>query len=487
MSSKVVETIVADTMADLRARRDAASPADMVELRLDGVRDLDVAGALEGRTRPAIATCRAAWEGGRFDGSEEERLAVLTRAAELGAEFVDIEWKADAGVRDRCRERTKIVLSHHDFDGVPDDLASRVRDMQRANADVVKVAVTARSLGDCVTLKRATERTPSRVAIAMGAPGQVTRLWPAWMGSAWTYGGTAAPGQASTRELVDRYRVGETTASTKVYAVCGSPLGHSASPAMHNAAFRALGLDAVYLPLDTRSAKDLFEMAGALGLAGASVTIPLKRDLLVAGLAGDPAIDIDELPRQIGALNTLRRDGLGWQGRNFDVAGFLAPLQERGVEMWGRRAVVLGAGGAARAGVAGLRSAGAEVSIAARRLDAARDLAAEFGVGAIEWPPPAGWDLLVNTTPVGMWPRVDESPLDDAALRSASGRVVYDMVYNPMDTRLLQQARAAGATTIGGLEMLVGQACLQLEWWTGRPAPRDVMMQAAEECVRQQS
>jgi 3-dehydroquinate dehydratase/shikimate dehydrogenase len=484
---KIVETIVADTMADLRARRDAASPADMVELRLDGVRDLDVAGALAGRTRPAIATCRASWEGGRFDGSEEERLAVLTRAAELGAEFVDIEWKADARVRARCRPLARVVVSHHDFEGVPDDLASRVRDMQGTGEDVVKVAVTARSLADCLTLKRAMTDTGTRVAIAMGAPGRLTRLFPAWTDSAWTYGGTAAPGQVSTRELVDTYRVRSTTAGTAVYGVCGAPLGHSASPAMHNAAFRTLGLDAVYLPLETRSRADFFAMAHALGLTGASVTIPLKRELFQAGAAGEPVVDVDELPRQIGAINTLRRDGLGWQGRNFDVAGFLAPLQERGVELWGRRAVVLGAGGAARAAVAGLRSAGAEVSIAARRIEAARDLAAEFGVGAIEWPPPAGWDLLVNTTPVGMWPRVEDTPLDADALRGASGRVVYDMVYNPLETRLLEQARAAGATAIGGLEMLVGQACLQFEWWTGRKAPRDVMREAASACVRQQS
>ena len=380
-----------------------------------------------------------------------------------------------------------MIVSSHDFEGIPDDLQTRVRAMQGVHADVVKVAVTAKSLGDCLTLKRAFAGVDSPVAIAMGGPGRLTRLWPAWTGSRWTYGGAAAPGQATTRELVDVYRVRETTASTSVYGVCGAPLGHSASPAMHNAAFRSLGLDAVYLPLETRSAADLFEMADALGLSGASVTIPLKRDLLTSR---QPLVDVDELPRQIGALNTLRRGAKGWEGRNFDVAGFLAPLQERGVALKGRRALVLGAGGAARAGVAGLRSAGADVAIAARRLDAARDLAAEFGVRAIEWPPTDDWDVLVNTTPVGMWPRVGESPLDpssDQALRSASGNLVYDMVYNPMDTKLLTQARAAGAIVVGGLEMLVGQACRQLEWWTGRTAPRDVMMKAAMDFVRQLS
>jgi shikimate dehydrogenase len=248
---------------------------------------------------------------------------------------------------------------------------------------------------------------------------------------------------------------------------------------MHNAAFAALGIDAVYLPLETGSAADFFDAAEALGLAGASVTIPLKRDLLT----GDRAVEVDELPRRVGALNTLKRYADRWEGRNFDVDGFLAPLRARAVELPGRKAVVLGAGGAARAAVAGLRSAGADVAIAARRPEAAAQLARELGASATAWPP-AGWDLLVNTTPVGMWPRVEESPLDGSAVAALEGTVVYDMVYNPEETALLRHARAGGALVIGGLEMLVGQACLQFAWWTGREAPRDVMMRAASDFVR---
>jgi 3-dehydroquinate dehydratase/shikimate dehydrogenase len=481
--TQIVETIVADTMTELLARRDRDTRADLVELRLDGVVDLDVAGALSGRRRPVIATCRAPWEGGRFTGSERERLAVLEQAAQLGAEFVDVEWKADHQVLDRCRAYTRVIVSNHDFDGVPADLSARVRAMHGVGADTVKVAVTPRSLTDCVTLERAFDGTSGpHVAIAMGSAGLVTRLWPAWLGSRWTYGGSAAPGQMSTDALAVRYRVRETTRTTQVYAVTGSPLGHSASPAMHNAAFAALGIDAVYLPLETADAADFFTLADALPLAGASVTIPLKRDLL---RASGVTVDIDDLPRRIGALNTLRRTETGWEGRNFDVAGFLAPLEGRAIPLRGSRALVLGAGGAARAAVHGLHAAGAEVTIAARRHAAATELAAEFGVSATTWPAAADWDLLVNTTPVGMSPNVGASPLDDDALRSAAGKVVYDMVYNPQETRLLAQAATAGAQTIGGLEMLVAQACRQFEWWTGRTAPRDVMSDAASEFLRE--
>jgi 3-dehydroquinate dehydratase / shikimate dehydrogenase len=475
---QIVDTITAESLVTLRALRDRDTPADLLELRLDGVRDLDVAGALAGRRHPVIVTCRAAWEGGRFNGSEDERLAILTRAAELGAEFVDIEWQADRRALDRCRALTRIVVSHHDFDGVPADLQARIREMRGCGAAVVKVAATARTLGDCLTLKRAFEdEAGSHVAIAMGPAGRLTRLWPAWMGSRWTYAGTAAPGQVSARELADVYRVRQTTAETRAYGVVGTPLGHSASPAMHNAAFAAFGMDAVYLPLETNSAAEFFGVAEAIGLAGASVTIPLKRVLLTA------SVEADSVTQGIGALNTLRRGPRGWEGRNFDVAGLLAPLQARGLELRGRQAVVLGAGGAARAAVAALRSAGADVGVAARRAEAARALADELDARALGWPPEPGWDLLVNATPVGMWPRVDRSPVEESALRSADGKVVYDLVYNPPLTRLLRLAAAAGARPIGGLEMLVAQACRQFEWWTGRDAPREVMAGAARAFV----
>jgi 3-dehydroquinate dehydratase/shikimate dehydrogenase len=475
---QVVETIVADSMAELRSHRDRGTAADLVELRLDGVRDLDVRGALEGRTRPVIATCRSASEGGRFDGSEEERLAFLEQAASLGAEYVDVEWKSPASVLARCAALTRVVVSNHDFEGMPADLGDRVSAMTRAGGHVVKVAVTPHTLADCVTLRDAVKDVPERVAIAMGAAGQLTRVFPAWIGSKWTYGGRAAPGQVSTQTLIESYRVRERSRDSLVYAVAGSPLGHSASPAMHNAAFGAFGIDAVYVPLQTSSASDLLVVADAIGLEGASVTIPLKQPLLACG------VDADELSKNVGAINTLKRDGRGWQARNFDVAGFLAPFAARRIDLRGKRALVLGAGGAARAAVWGLRSQGAEVRVAARRPEAARALTEQAGGSVADWPPPSDWNMLVNTTPIGMWPRVGESPVDRSVFDRATGAIVYDLVYNPVDTELLQMARAAGAETIDGLEMLVGQACHQFEWWTGRQAPRDVMAVAAKEFMK---
>ncbi len=470
MPSLVVETVRGRSMAELVAARDRVRGAALVELRLDGVVDLDVAGALADRARPVIATCRAAWEGGQYDGSEAERLRVLAEAIRLGAEYVDVEWRADRrGLP--SNERTQVVLSHHDFSGVPADLAERVAAMQREHADIIKISVAASRLRDCVTIQRLAWNGRRHVAIAMGPAGRVTRLCPARFGSEWTYGGTAAPGQVDANELIEVYRVPRQSATTTLYASGGAPLEHSASPAMHNPALAERGLDAVYVPLETADADEFLEVAGALGVAGASVTAPLKASLFAR------VTETDDLTRRIGALNTLRRTRAGgWEARNFDPAGFFSPLEARAHELKGARAVVLGAGGAARTVVRVLREAGAAVEIAARRRDRAEALAAEFGVRVGEWPPATGWDLLVNTTPVGTWPAVDESPLPQACLR---GRVVYDLVYNPPETLLLTWARAAGAEVIGGLEMLVGQARLQFNWWTSDEAPAATMERGA--------
>jgi 3-dehydroquinate dehydratase/shikimate dehydrogenase len=466
----VVETVTGPRMADLRRARDCAA-GDIVELRLDGVADLDVAGALEGRKRPVIVTCRPVWEGGRFDGGEPERLRVLGDAIRLGAEYVDVEWKADRRQLPHG-ETTRVVLSHHDFAGLPADLGDRVRAMRHELPHLVKIAVTATRLSDCLTLRDATSGGPPQVAIALGAPGQLTRLCPWLFGSCWTYGGSEAPGQIPVRDLIDRYHVRHTTSATTIYALTGAPIGHSASPAMHNSAIAALGLDAVYVPLETGDAGEFRTVAEAIGVAGASVTAPLKQALL------NREVVSDELTGRIGAVNTLKHSGSGWQGRNFDVAGFLTPLDRRSSALRGASAVVLGAGGAARAVVWALKSHGARVELAARRPESATRLAQELRVGVSPWPPRPGWDLLVNATPVGTWPNADHSPLDRADLR---GRLVYDLVYNPLETRLLKDARAAGIETVAGVEMLVAQACRQIEWWTGHDAPTAAVERGALE------
>jgi 3-dehydroquinate dehydratase/shikimate dehydrogenase len=468
--ARICQTVTAATMAELRRERDAVRDADLVELRLDGVTDVDVAGALAGRRLPVVVTCRAAWEGGRFDGAEETRLALLARAVDLGAEFVDIEWRADRGAIGRS-SRTRLILSHHDFSECPDDLSARADAMRRAAPDaIVKVAVAVSSLGDVMRLRRETD-VGDRLVIGMGTPGEVTRICPWLFGAEWTFAGDAAPGQISAAVLTRQYRVRDASTSTRLYAITGAPLAHSASPAMHNAAFGACGIDAVYVPMATTDAREFLACADALGVSGASVTAPLKTAWASCG------VELDEIARMAGAANTLSRSRSGWDATNFDLAGFLAPLAERVVILHDTDCVVLGAGGAARAASLALKSIGARVHICARRPEQAAGLAAELGVTSTPWPPSAHWDLLVNATPVGTWPN-DESPVAREALRD--GGRVYDLVYHPRDTKLLRWARELGLPTIDGLEMLVAQARRQFERWTGVEAPTEVMQAAAE-------
>lgn len=473
MPAKLCATVTADTMAELRTRRDQVKDADMVELRLDMVRDPSAAAALADRKTPVIITCRHKAEGGHFQGSEEERRAILREALSLGAEYVDLEWSsACADLLDATNGR-RVVLSHHDFDGVPADVYAKARAMLGRGAEIVKLAVMARRLADNITLRNiGTGAGRPMSLIAMGEAGIPSRVLADWMGSCWTYAGDGvAPGLVSQRRMVDEFRFGRLNSRTAVYGILGRPVSHSVSPAMHNAAFKAASLDAVYLPLAAADFNDFTTFADEAALTGVSVTAPFKVN------AFELADDCDPASRDIGAINTLRRDGARWTGRNTDVAGFLAPLAAT-MPLSGARATILGAGGAARSVCVALASAGARVTVAARRADQAKSVVALAGAAISSWPPdPDSWDLLINATPVGTAPNVDASPLPEGyPLR---GGLVYDLVYNPPATRLLSDAKRAGCRTIGGLDMLVAQAQAQFEWWTGnRPADR-VMRDAA--------
>ena len=466
MTPRLCETIAVPTMAALRAARDR-SAADLVELRLDALGEpASVAGALEGRRTPVIVTCRPRWEGGGFTGPEDARKAILAEALARGAEYVDVEWRAGFTDLLASASASRVVLSTHDFDGMPVDLEDRVRAMRATGAGVVKIAALPACLSDLVRLAAIGRGglENASVVLGMGEFGVASRLLPAAFGSAWTYAGDGvAPGQLSLARMLHEFPVRRTTRATSIYGIVGRPVAHSLSPAMHNAAFRAAGVDAIYVPLPATSADDFARFAAAMGVAGASVTHPLKVDMLAL------ADDADPVCRRVGAVNTLKREGGRWLATNTDVGGFLAPLAPR-VALPKARAAVLGAGGAARAVVVALAEAGARVTVHARREAAAREVAALAGAAVGPWAPEAGtWDLLVNTTPVGTAPAVAETPFAGPF----TGRLVYDLVYRPPETRLLHDAAAAGCDTIGGLDMLVAQARAQSEWWTGvKPGER---------------
>jgi len=457
-------TVTAATTAELRRKRDAVRDADLVELRLDSVSDPDVAAALDGRRRPVIVTCRPTWEGGGFKGSEEERKQILSDALAQGAEYVDVEWRAQFNDLVARTGGKRIVLSAHDFHAVPIDLTSRVHAMRSTGAEVVKIAAATTSLSDCIPLLELGSGSGGGerglVVIGMGPFGFATRVLATRFGSRWTYAGALDDiGQVSAPTLLHGYHFRSISDSTAIYGIAGGSVAHSVSPSMHNAAFRAARVDAVYLPLPAASAEDFNRFARAIGISGASVTIPLKVALLRY------VDEVYSVARRIGAINTIKVVApvctrLGWKSNLL-----LEPLLER-VSPARLRVAVLGAGGAARAVCVALASTGCTVRLHARKRAQAEEVATLVPIEVGPWPPePGSWDLLVNCTPVGLYPRVDDTPVPKEQL---TGRYVYDLLYNPPATRLLRDAAAVGCRTIGGLDMLVAQAQAQFRWWTGR-------------------
>lgn len=261
------------------------------------------------------------------------------------------------------------------------------------------------------------------------------------------------------------------TASTKLCAIIGNPVGHSLSPLVHNAAFRHLGLDYVFVAFRVERLHEAVRGITALGLKGVSVTIPHKVEVMAV------LDEIEPVALQIGAVNTIvNRDGK-LIGYNTDWNGAMRALQDK-IELQGKTAVVLGAGGAARAIAFGLKEKGADPVILNRTVARAEALASglQCRFGPIELIEKLSFDLVINATSVGMSPHAESTPVHKTALKDS---LVFDTVYNPLRTRLIREAEARGCPTVIGLEMFVNQAALQFELWTGQKAPLDLMRSVA--------
>jgi 3-dehydroquinate dehydratase type I len=273
MRSLLCETVTGRTTADLVAARDAAFGVDMVELRVDGVTDLDVARLLLNRKLPVIVTCRPQWEGGHFTGTEQDRRRILARALELDADYVDIEWRSlrhhqgNAGFDELIEEDgLRVVLSLHDFGGVPDDLGVRAHAMSETGAGVIKIAVTPSKLTDMLPLLDIA-RKGNAVVIGMGGTGLPSRLLASRFGSLWTYGGNAvAPGQIPASRMLNEFRFRAIGPETVLYGVAGPDAIDSPIVGAQNAGFAAASIDAVCIPLPTVDAGDAEQFADALGI-----------------------------------------------------------------------------------------------------------------------------------------------------------------------------------------------------------------------------
>jgi len=430
-----------------------------------------------------IATCRRSASGGKFQGSIAAQLEILAKAAAAGCQLVDIELQSATRLKpaqlDKLRAKAGIVLSFHDFHATQ-KLDETLKKMSAYPADFYKIVGTARSLSDNVTMMRFLEKhhdEHSLVGLCMGEQGIISRILAVRAGSRFTFaavnaGEKTAPGQVAAQELRSTYRIDQVDPATKLYGVVGDPVSHSLSPAIMNAALRRENVNGVFLPLHTKSLKDLLACVRDIPIHGLAVTMPYKQEIL-------PFLDnTDPFTAKIGACNTVVRSHDGKLfGFNTDTSGVVRPLEQR-MTLTDARILVLGAGGAARAAVFGLKERGAQIFILNRNLASAQKLARQAKARTVKHTDlkRLDFDVIINATPVGMG-NTTESPLTADEIKA---QYVFDMVYDPAETRLLQLARLRGAQVIPGREMFVHQAARQFEIWTGKPAPREDMLRIVQ-------
>ncbi len=461
--------------------------AELVEFRLDWLsKPPDLARLLSGRPTPCVVTCRRQSDRGRWRGTEEQRQALLRAAIVGGAEYVDIE--DDIASTIRRYGSTKRIVSHHNFEETPENLEEIHHSLTKHDPDIVKLVTMANTPGDAVRMLRLVRgaKTPT-IGFCMGELGLLSRVLCGKYGAPFTYASFSserelAPGQISFDDMRNLYHFDRINRDTEIYGVLGDPIAHSLSPLIYNAAFRSENINAVYVPfrvLKQTLGHTLHDFEW-LGVKGYSVTIPHKEAVLEEVTRHDRFVD------EIGAANTLYRDTEGvWSATNTDYEAALASIRmglktgdSIDVELGGRKVLLLGAGGVAKAIALGLVRAGAGVTICSRTHARAVALAEKLGCQQIQWENRGAVyaDILVNCTPVGMHPNVDETPFAMNWFRD--GMLVFDTIYNPENTLLLKEARQHNCKTVSGIEMFVRQAAMQYERFLGRAAPIDSMREA---------
>ena len=490
---------------DERIASAKSAGAEAVELRLDYLEDLnaesakELVGQVKAASLPVIATCRDKSQGGVGDWDDDLRTAVLVNAVEAGADFVDCEYQNF--VKSKIAEPikavleksdTRLILSEHNFKGRFGNLIELYNDIRFAYEGCVpKLVYTAKHINDCFEVfDLLKNKTGDCIAFAMGEVGIISRIIAKKLGSLVTFasldsGSETAPGQVTINDFKNLYRSDIIGDDTRIYGIIGNPVSHSMSPAVHNASFAAGRLNKIYLPILIEGGRKEFNefMANVLhrsrlGFSGFSVTIPHKGHALEYLL--EMGEYVEELAERIGAVNTIVVGVNGrFSGYNTDYAGAMDVIKNamgrRKHDLHKLKVAVIGAGGAGRAIVAGLCDVAAKVTVYNRTVSKAEGLAEEFNCSysGLEGLQNLDADLIVNCTSIGMSPDVDASPVLAGAIKKEM--TVFDTVYNPVETLLLKQAKEAGAKTIDGVSMFIGQAMAQFKLFTSTDGNAELM------------
>ena len=465
-----------------------------IELRLDFLaKAVDFKRLAPNKSCPWVATLRRSSDGGRYHGTEQERLIIIRQAIVSGVfDWVDLENDIAAGVP--RFGSVKRIISYHNLTETPANLEDIYADMLKKDGDVYKVAVLAQGPADVTRILKLQRSAPKpTVAFAMGDIGQPSRFLALKYGAPWIYAAFnkergIAPGLPSLEEFKTTYPVRSIHPGTKVYGVVGDPLGHTLSPVLHNHMYQRLKVDAIYLPF--RVPRGQFPQAveeyASIPVEGYSVTIPHKEAASQLAREKEPTVE------STGAANTLvRREDGHFFAANTDytaameaIKTHLATRPPDATRVLGQCAVlVLGAGGAARAIAHALHREGCQLTIASRTPERSHKLAEEVKCKSLDWQARHSIfaDILINCTPVGMFPNLDESPVHFSVLKP--GMLVFDMIYNPETTLLIREAKARGCETISGVDMFVRQAARQIELFTGHTPDQAAMREIVRKAL----
>ncbi len=476
-----------DTISEMSS---ASEYADLVEIRLDYIPELNDAencmeASLKSRTKPVIVTNRPEREGGKFNGSEHDRLSLLQKAIDLGADYVDVE---NDSIKQITRSgKSKIIVSYHNFKKTPQDINKIYDSICQHKPDIVKIVTYANDITDNFRIFEllSTAKLPV-ISFCMGELGYISRILTRKFGGFLTFaslekGKESAPGQLTVDELTRTYNFKNTNKETKLYGIIGNPVSHSMSPAIHNASFVDRGLNSVYVPLKILNIDSFIKECRKVDFHGFSVTIPHKESVL-------PFLDdIDHTAGKIGAINTIVKQDGKLTGYNTDcmaaVMGLENDLKKNSDKLENKKISILGAGGAARAIAFGLKEKGCDMTIYNRTIERAEKLSNEVKCRfkRVEDIHKLDADILINTTSIGMFPDVEKTPVPENMLKE--GMIVFDAVYNPIRTKLLTDAKERGCHTINGLSMFINQAAEQFRLWTNIEPPVELMSNVVMEML----
>jgi 3-dehydroquinate dehydratase/shikimate dehydrogenase len=497
------------TQCQEQLREAGKAGAQMLELRTDYLSDLcpEMVGTLipsvHGISLPVLVTCRDKQQGGQGDWDQNKRTQILVSAIQSGADFIDCEFSnfLHEPVRNPILEvlsrnkKTRLILSAHNFHGPFEDIENLYESILSVCPQAIpKLVFTANHISDCfAAFDLLHDKSGDAVIFCMGLSGMISRILAKKFGSFLTFASlddqqASAPGQLTIRQMKELYRWDKMDTQTEIYGVIGDPVMHSMGPMLYNACFEKDNINAVYLPFHVQQETTGFNsfMQGVLSrpwlnCGGFSVTIPHKTNALE--FAGRHGEYVEPLAVTIGAVNTLK---VGFNNilsaYNTDYAGAMnalaATLGEGKHTLHKVKVAVIGSGGVARAVVAGLTNAGADITIYNRTLNKAALLANEFRCKAcgLEELADLNASVVINCTSIGMIPNVDASPVPADIFKAAM--TAFDTVYTPPYTRFLQDARAAGAAIVNGAEMFIRQAMAQYRIYLGKEPDEPTMRKA---------